>query len=298
MTDNKSDPVTLSVILVTHNSRAALQKSAGALLGELCALPADCLWEIALVDNASSDDSIAEITGRYQNAHVIRLKTNTGFAAACNRAASEVTGRFLLFLNPDVTLDPGAIEVLLREIRLRPRAGAVVGRMRNPDGSFQATCRHFPTRTNIFASRGSALAGVLARRRNPYTLTDSREVRVVPAAAATCMLALRDVFLELGGFDERFFMFMEDTDFCLRLHEKGYFVYFAPGAGGAHDWGKGSGGAGASAAERLRRHHQSVLRYFRKHDPGFWAWVILPILLSVNRALRMITLAVRAKGRP
>lgn len=297
MTENTPAPVDLSVVIVTHNSASALYRGLPALNDSLEALGTNVSREILVVDNASGDDTKAVCQSAAAALTVIELERNTGFAAACNQGAAAASGQYLLFLNPDVTLDKSAIQILIQEIKTLPRAGAVAARMRYPDGSFQANCRNFPDRKNIFASRGSAF-GALFSRKVAYTLADSDTTISVPAAAAMCLLVAREIFLDIGGFDERFFLFMEDTDLCLRLNQAGYQVYFIPSAGGIHDWGSGAGGQAATTGERMLRHHQSVLRYFRKHDPGFWSSVVLPVALGVNRALKMIILAFRAGGKP
>lgn len=296
MTESAPEPVDLSVVIVTHNSAPALGQCLPALAASLDALPADVSREILVVDNASSDETKAACQ-REESVTFLELKRNTGFGAGCNHGVAAASGEFLLFLNPDVALDKSAMQILMQEFQALPNAGAVAPRMRHPDGSFQATCRNFPDRRNILASRGSAL-GKFFSQGAVYTLADSDVTVAVPAAAATCLLMRRELFLEIGGFDERFFMFMEDTDLCLRLHQAGFQVYFIPAAGGTHAWGSGSGGQAATTGERMRRHHQSVLRYFRKHDPGFWSYLALPCLLGLNRALKMLILALRARGKP
>jgi GT2 family glycosyltransferase len=205
-------------------------------------------------------------------------KRNIGFAAANNRAALAASGKFLLFLNPDAILDRGAISLMIKEAE-RLGAGAVAGRMRNPDGSFQPTCRNFPTMRNIFFSRGSILRRLIPSKSIVYTLGDFAETTEIPAAAATCLLMEREFFLRLGGFDPRFFLYMEDTDLCLRVHQAGRKIYFIPSAGGAHYWGESSP---ISEAGRSWRHHISVWKYFIKHYPGGFSLFVMPVALAAN----------------
>jgi hypothetical protein len=134
----------------------------------------------------------------------------------------------------------------------------------------------------LIFSRGSALSGLLSSpdsRRERYTLPDFRETTEVPAVAATMTMVRRARFIEAGGFDKRFFMFMEDTDLSLRLHQLGHRNLFAPSAGGVHNWGKGS------RAGRVRRayyHHVSLWKYFLKHFPNGFSVMLLPVLLLAN----------------
>jgi GT2 family glycosyltransferase len=268
----------VSVIIVTHNSMPAL---------------ADCLislrstsdiasTELIAVDNASSDSSTDEVVEQFPDATVIHRERNDGFATACNEGAQSAQGEFLLFLNPDVQLDNDAVERLVSVTARHDRAGLVSGRLRFPDGSFQATCRRFPTIGNMVFSRGSAISrlfGAGSGKINRYTLPDSIEPTEVPAVAATMVMIRKALFDEVGGFDSRFFMFMEDTDLSLRLYQSQYSNLFVPAAGAIHCWGRGSS---IGRLRRLRYHHVSVWRYFLKHFPNGFSVILLPILLVLN----------------
>ncbi|MCX6834819.1 MAG: hypothetical protein NTW07_06755, partial [candidate division Zixibacteria bacterium] len=111
------------------------------------------------------------------------------------------------------------------------------------------------------------------------TLPDFRETTEVPAVAATMTMVRRALFAEAGGFDKRFFMFMEDTDLSLRLHQLGHRNLFTPTAGGVHHWGKG---ARAGRTRRAYYHHVSLWKYFLKHFPNGFSVMLLPVLLLAN----------------
>jgi GT2 family glycosyltransferase len=212
---------------------------------------------------------------------------NRGFAAACNEGARAANGKFLLFVNPDACLDRGSVESLMTVLESHPRIGVVGGRLRFPDGTFQHSCRRFPTVSNILFSRGSILSGIFGG--SAYTLGDFEEPTEVPAMGANVMMIRRDLFLRMRGFDERYFMYMEDTDLCRRLFRRGFRNVFVPAAGAVHLW------AGGSDAGRIRRaylHHTAVWKYFMKHLPNLFSVVILPIFLLIHLLLVM------AFGRP
>jgi GT2 family glycosyltransferase len=211
-------------------------------------------------------------------AQLVLNAENRGFARACNAGAAKADGEYLLFLNPDVRLDEGAVEALTATARSDVLAGAVGARLRYADGRFQATCRKLPTVGNMVFSRGS-FTGRLFGGGHIYTLPDYPDTTQVPALAATVMLLKAGVFRRMRGFDERFFMYMEDTDLCCRLHRSGRRNYFVPYAGGVHGWGEGSD------AGRIRRqwfHHNSVWKYFLKHLPNGFSVFILPVFLTIN----------------
>jgi GT2 family glycosyltransferase len=278
----------VSIIVVTCNSLPALDDSLNSLRRVLEAVS----YELIVVDNNSSDGSVECAREHFPSVRVIEIGRNIGFAAACNQGAWIASGDFLLFHNPDVCVDAGAVERLLEVCRTEEKAGAVAGRMRFPDGRFQATCRNLPTIGNLVFSRGSVLS-YFYRKAVRYTLPDYQTITEVPAVAGTLMVIQRDVFTSLDGFDERFFMYMEDTDLSLRLTRAGYRNLFVPDAGGVHAWGKGS------QAGRLKRrwyHHLSVGKYFLKHFPKSASLVILPVALAVNLVLALMVPEPSEKG--
>ncbi len=277
MDTNTAHDGKVSVVIVTYDSMPPLE---------------DCLksiktgtngtsLEVINVDNSSCDNSPEVVKQYFPDATIIRNPTNVGFAKACNIAAQKATGDYLLFLNPDVRIDKYTIERLLEVCRSNEKAGAAVGRMRFPDGSFQATCRQLPHFRNMFYSRGSVFSKFLGNGYK-YTLPDYETTTPVPAAAGTMMMVPSKLFHEVGGFDQRFFMFMEDVDLCQRLGSKGYHTYFVPSAGAVHLWGKGSK---ASKFKRNLYHHYTVWRYFIKHYPSVRSYVLLPFMLLLNLML-------------
>lgn len=279
----------VSIVIVTHNSRLPI----GSCLAKLKEAVARIDHELIVVDNNSGDGTIDEVKKIWPEASLNVSQSNRGFAAAVNDAASGASGEFLLFLNPDVDLEPDAISKLVTVFEERPDAGAVAARMCFPDGSFQPTCRNFPTVSNMLFSRGSALSHLIGGGEN-YTLDDFDEITAVPAVAGTAMMVKRDLFDRLGSFDTRFFMYMEDTDFCLRLAHSDLKCYFVPEAGGVHRWGSGSS---SGKLIRLWYHHQSFWMYFMKHRPNFFSLAVLPALLACNFILRSVAVVFAARER-
>ena len=139
----------------------------------------------------------------------------------------------------------------------------------------------FPTVNNLLFSRGSIFGRIFGGS-NRYTLPDSAELTAVPAVAGTMMMVRADLFRRLKGFDRRFFMYMEDTDFCYRLDRRGFSNLFAPGAGGIHAWATGSN---VGRIKRAWWHHSSMWKYFMKHVPNLFSLVVLPAFLTINLLL-------------
>ncbi len=273
----ETDTRTVSIVIVTNDSMPPLQDC----LRSLKSGANGTRLEIINVDNRSRDNSVEEVKRQFPDAKVICQQSNLGFAAACNLAAKQATGDFLLFLNPDVIIDKYSIERLIEVCDSQDKVGAAVGRMRFPDGTFQATCRQLPRFDNMLYSRGSIFSRFLGNGHH-YTLPDFETVTPVPAAAGTVMMIRNSVFKEMGGFDNRYFMYLEDVDLCRRLSSHGYVNYFVPQAGAIHLWGKGS------RTGKFRRnlyHHYAVWKYFTKYFPSFRSYLILPVVLLLNLLL-------------
>ena len=264
----------ISVVLVTSNSLPALDDCLACLRPELASTGAT----LVAVDNGSSDGSPDHVASAVPGAVVIRNQRNRGFAAACNQGARAAAGSHLVFLNPDVCVDPGALETMEQALAVHPESGLVSARLRGPDGAFQPSCRQFPTPANLWRSRGSVLSRWW-RGGEGYTLPDYPEATRVPAVAATFVMVRRDRFEAVNGFDERFFVYLEDTDLSFRFDRSGRPNLFVPSAGATHLWGHGS------SAGRLRRaclHHASMWKYFQKHHAGSFSLLVLPLLLIAN----------------
>lgn len=264
----------VSIVIVTFNSLPVLDRCLVSLKASLNGNS----HEIINVDNRSSDESASMVRKHFPQAKIFVNSENLGFATACNQGAKNATGEYLLFLNPDVMVDSNGIERLVETFKSWKDAGIASGRMRFPNGSFQATCRNFPRFGNMLFSRGSVFSKLISHD-SVYTLPDYDVITPVPAAAGTMMMVKNDLFSTVGGFDKRFFMFMEDVDLCLRLGLRGHANYFVPSAGAVHLWGSGS------KAGKLKRnwyHHRAVWQYFRKHYPNAFSLFVLPFVLALN----------------
>ena len=274
-----SDKVDLSLIIVTFNSLPSLEKSLLSLTKSQ-----NQNFELIIVDNNSTDNSLDTSLSIFPNAVIIKNDSNVGFAKACNQGAKIAKADIIIFFNPDLEIDANSFDAVIDFINTTPDAGLVSGRMRFPDDSFQATCRNFPDMTNIFLSRGSALSKILPVTKT-YTLPDYAQPTKVDAVAGTFMAVRKNLFDKVGMFDQRFFMYMEDTDLSYRINQLGYKNYFLPQAGGVHLWGKGSSGG---KIIRNYYHHISVWKYFLKHFPGGFSILFLPLVLIINFCISIL----------
>jgi GT2 family glycosyltransferase len=250
---------TVSIVVVTHNSASVL----GGLLESLKRFPPHIPWDLVVVDNASTDQTRSVIAGSGIPAQLLQNNTNQGFAAAVNLGVTASTGEFSLLANPDVAWEGPIVDQLVSFLAAHLRAASVVPRLVYPDGSVQPSLRRFSTHTNIWFARGSPLAWAARPQnaRHAYTVADPESPAIVEAAAATFMLVRRPAFHAVGGFDDGFFLYVEDTDLCKRWHDAGWEVWMDPAVVVQHSWQGGSG-----VDRKLRRYHlQGIIRYFRKH---------------------------------
>ena len=216
----------VSAILVSFNTRALTLRALETLAGAAQGLNV----EIWVVDNASSDDSVAAVRARFPAVNVIEAGANLGFGAANNRALERARGDYFLLLNTDAFLEADALRELLAAASRHPRAAILAPRILNPDGSRQKSVWPFPTPLNGWLEN-TGLAG-FARRFAPQLAQNHSpdEEGEVPWAIGACLLVRREVYEQIGGFDERFWMYAEEADWQKRMRLEGWKVVFAPAA--------------------------------------------------------------------
>lgn len=248
----------VSVIVVNWNTRKLLEQCLGSVYETAGSLAV----EVIVVDNGSSDGSVEMVRERFPQARLIANPENLGFARANNQAMKIARGRYFLLLNSDAALRPGALQSLVDRMEARPEGGIVGGRLVNPDGTFQASYMDFPTlwgevmlmlklhtlfRTRYFPSHP------------PAESEAAREADWIPGA---CMLVRRQLWEQIGGLDETYFMYSEEVDWCRRARQVGWKVYYTPEAEIVH-WGGQS--IGRVSAEKRARVYRGKWLFFRKH---------------------------------
>jgi GT2 family glycosyltransferase len=235
-----------------------------------------------VVDNGSSDGTVAFVRERFPGARVVESE-NRGLGAGWNLGIRETDSRYVLLLNADAWLVGGALERLVAFADSEPRAAVVGPRLRDPDGTLQRSVRGVPTLWRLateylflrkLAPRSTLLNAFYG---GGFEHDETREVEVVMGA---CMLVRRDAIAEVGGLDEDFFLFSEETDWCHRFREAGWTVVFFPGAECVHVRGASHGGR--LYRENLRGH----LRFLAKHRGPRYA----------RRARRLLLVSLRLRG--
>jgi GT2 family glycosyltransferase len=233
--------------------------------------------EILVVDNSSGDRIAADLAAAVPSARCVAEPANRGFGAACNRGARETYRPYLLFLNSDAYVGPGAVEALVAALDGDAGAAAAAPRLANPDGSLQPSIQRLPTPWRIFCE-SSGLA-FLSGGRSPFaghsaTREDHGRFRRVESVKGAALLVRRTDFEAAGGFDESFFLYAEETDLMARWRGRGRALLFEPRAEVVHEGGRSAGDA------LFGQLHASLARYARKHHGAFAAGVVRATLAA------------------
>ena len=263
----------ISVIIINWNTRALLP----LCLETLRTAAGDLAYDVWLVDNASTDGSVEMVRTNFPEVHLIANAANLGFAAANNQAMAAARGEYFLLLNSDAVLVPGALHALLAVAQAQPQAGIVGARLLNPDGSFQASHTRFPTLLRealILTTLGRRLFGPRYPSAGPEIAVGPQQVDYVEGA---CLLVRRSAYAAIGGMDEGYWMYAEEVDWCRRMAQSGWQVWYQPAAPVLH-WGGGS-----SANRKVEREadlYRSRVRFMRSHGGALQANALKAMLYT------------------
>ena len=246
----------VSVIIVTRNTCALTCDAIRSVVDGRAGLAV----EIFAVDNGSSDETATVLPREFPQIQFIRSEKNLGFARACNLAAKSATGEFLLLLNSDARLQPGALELAVGWMRAHRDCAVMGAQLLNPDGSRQNSIANFPTLATELLNK--SLLRRLFPRRFPGKEHHFNEPVQVETVVGAFLLIRRAVWDKFGGLDERYFFFFEETDFCLQVHRAGLRVTHLPNVRVWH--GQGQTAKQVSAAARIE-YWRSRYAYFKKH---------------------------------
>jgi GT2 family glycosyltransferase len=230
----------IGVAIVTYNSAQDIVTCIESVVRE-------GVREISIVDSASEDATVQELSRLGYPVEV--LDSNKGFGYASNRSTKKMNTEYVLFLNPDSTLKIGAISNVMRTIQEHPNAGIVGMLLCDPSG--------IPEKM-AYGDEPSLFQMVFRRL---YYKKPSSSPFPVGWVSGGALLIRKELFEEVGGFDEEFFLYWEDIDLCKRVRQKGYTVLMDPTAQVTHV----RGGSNLSMDEKTRIYDQSADRYFKKH---------------------------------
>ncbi len=224
--------------------------------------------EVVVVDYESDREALGRAVGGGTNIATIARPDNLGFAAGVNLAAAASRAPFLLLLNPDTIVEGPVVRALEQWLTSHPDVGLVGARVLNADGSVQASARRFPNVTTWFGGRSTWFSSRFPRnwlsRRNLVGLDAVAPIEVDWVSGA-CLMTRRDVFDRVGGFDEGFFLYWEDADYCSRVAEAGFRRMYVPMASVRHAVGRSAEGDPVAA---IRAFHRSAFRlYWKRASP-------------------------------
>lgn len=283
----------VSVLIVGYRTREEVT----ACLRSLYEHAGDVDFEVVVVDNASDDGTVDAVSESFPQVHLVPLDVNVGFARGVNVAADHARGRYLLLLNPDTIVRPGAIAAIVAFARRHPEAGVVGGRTVTEDGDVEpSSCWGKPTMwSTLCFALGLSTLFRNSRLFDPEALggwarDSEREVGVVTGCL---LMTSADLWRAFGGFDPRFFMYGEDQDLSMRAWEAGFRPRITPDAEVVHT----IGAASATRANRRVMIMRGKTTLARKHwEPAQAKALVVMLAAGVGLRAGMGTVARRLRG--
>lgn len=252
----------VSVIILSYNTKELLRLCLTSVFNKL----SGNTFEVIVVDNASKDASTAMVKKNFSKARLVENKENMGFAKGCNIGASIALGEYLLFLNSDTQVVDIVIRDMLELFQKDKNLAVIGGQLENANG---VTSDSY----GVFYSISSVVAMLFGRRLAKPAMKESK---IVDWVSGGFMIVRKSIFKELQGFDEHFFMYVEDMELCFRVKKRGQKVLFFPQAKALHT-AQGS----SSRSFAIIHIYKGLLYFFKKHKP-YWEYCIVKLLLTLK----------------
>ena len=281
----------LSIIIVSYNTKDLLKNCLDSL--QKFGIKQS---EIIVVDNASSDESVAMVKKSFSKVKIITNKKNTGFAVANNQGIKSSKGDYILLLNSDTLVKKGALSNLTSYIDSHPNVGIASPKLLNADGTIQPAGGALPGLFNLitwflFLDHLPYTSEFV----DPYHQNQSQfyqKTRLTGWVPGTAMLIRSDVIKKIGVLDEKIFMYAEDIDFCLRAQKAGYDIGLVSNSEVVH-LGQGSG----SKEKALTGEISGLIYLDKKHKP-FWQQLVLKLIIKKGALLRMLVFGTILANKP
>jgi GT2 family glycosyltransferase len=290
LTSARKDHIDLSVIIVNWNAAKYLEGCLGSLFE---ALPAALVSEVILVDNGSTDGSVALVAARYPNVRIVNHGANVGFAAGNNIGLSLARGSYLCLANPDVVLSPRSLLTMYSYMNAHPEVGLLGPKMLDGEGLVQRSAMAEPSSMNTIV-HALGLDTLLPRSflghsllMREFSFDTTRDVDVLNGYF---WMIRSSVLAAVGPLDERFFMYGEDLDFCLRVRVAGWAVRFLAETHVVHF---GGGSSRWSPTRFYLEMQRSNNQYWKKHH-GYVGSIIYLSATLVHHLLRFVTYSVKS----
>lgn len=280
----------ISIIIVNRDAAGLLRDCLASIRRHAGTLRVQSI----VIDNGSADDSVAMAGREFPEVLVLPQGRNLGYVPANNVGLRHARGPYSLFLNNDAFVEEGALERLVAFMDAHPRAGAVSGKILNPDRSDQGTARRFPTVANAIFGRRSWLTRLFPD--NPWARrymvgrhrTDDEPFEVETLSSAAMMVRTAEA-LAMGGMDEAFYLYWVDSEMCARFRRQGFGIWCVPRAIIVHY--EGQGGSTKTFRRRMRStigfHRDSYLAYTKVHRLTPWRppAMLVAVLLAIRCGL-------------
>lgn len=285
----------VTVSIVNWNTRDDLRECLQTVLSQ----DGSVSFEVIVVDNASSDGSADMVRTEFaEKVKLIQNDTNRGFGAAHNQAIAESRGRYVLLLNPDCRIiDENALRRMVEYMDAHTNIGMLGPKIVYPDGRLQFSARRFPTLAAALF-RHTPLGGLFPHNRfvRKYLMEDwdHREVADIDWLSGATLMVRKKTIEEIGLLDERFFMYVEDMDWCKRAHMHGWRVVYYPEVEVSHRIGASSD---QKVIPMIHEHRKSMLRYFLKYNARSAKVLLTPLVALGLWLMAQSRIAAAKKGQ-
>jgi len=247
------EPSDLSVVLVCWNNRTYLEPCLDALYQS----GLNCCFDVVVVDNGSTDGSQAMVQQRFPSVRILQNDRNVGLSRASNQGIVATTGRYILLLNNDTVVNGPSLDAMVDFLAKTPKAGAVGGRLLNPDGTFQAGYANFSSLKEEFL-----ITTHLGERVWPGYPAHFDQNEAIPVGwlSSACLLVRRAAIYQVGLLDEAYFIYGDEADLQYRLQQAGWAVYYLPDATTIH-----YGGRSMDRWKRRRMVYRGKMLFYQKN---------------------------------
>jgi GT2 family glycosyltransferase len=254
--------MTLSIAIVNYNTKALLRDCIESIYAGANGTP----FDICVADNDSHDGSVAMLKSEFPRVKVVENQANLGFSKANNRLITQTDAEYVLLLNPDTLVVEDAIERVVKYMEAHPDVGICGCRVLNADRTLQLACRRSIPTPKVAFYRLSGLSRLFPGNRTlaKYNLTyeDPEKTHEVDAVSGAFLMIRRQTIEDIGPLDERFFMYGEELDWCLRAKQAGWSVVYYPEAEIIHYKGESTKYNSRKAAFEF---HRAMYLFHRKH---------------------------------
>ncbi len=290
-THSRSKEIYLSVVIVTFNNLPEIEDCLQALVKAVSSYRT----QVIIIDNHSTDGTLLYLEQqsaffrlKFADFTVVRNSANMGFTRALNQGLAHCQGDYILILNPDVILSEHTIATLLDWLQQHKMVGVVAPQLRYKDGRIQPSCRRFPRKWDILLEvlplKVCVRLGIPHWKMPEFDHRHSREVQQPQGAF---LLMRKETLEQVGKWDERFFMFFSDVDWCRRVYEKGWQIWFIAETFAYH---KKGASVAQSRPAMITSSHRSFIQYFAKYDRSLLqtiGTIIVYFILLIVLALRL-----------